>query len=266
MANVRPIQVNLVEDPEWKKYDPIEQLENYLPAMDETMSAQLKERYRCEVLLDDISGVGKRSKKGWSPGGWGAFSEEEAERVCDALRAGDARLETLRMFIQDAHQWMWETAIMPDDVDIKEAVRNARDETLSDYKIDEEFWEEFKDVEADVLMIILSAIRYEHEHGFYDRYIKFVPEKVEALKERLLAYFQWAGSDRDAVEGLNEEVKDIMDFFMAVFWKELDHSMGLVDINHRLNWNQAWKARLEDKDALRDVKKEIREFLKEGAA
>lgn len=264
-------RVNIVELPGWKPYDSGGNIMNWA-------SDNAYEEFRHTSkgdLLELVSDMFGRAKPGpleWSPIRF-EITEEDYDLIWEELQPGTTtKLESTKLAIIDALQWMWEEAYMPDDGDIELAIERTAETMLDTHGIDTSLWEPLLEIEgwdeAIILQTLMARVSYERQQNYYDRFVVFDFGEVGAVEKLLKIVYADPEelSEKETVRQLKVEFEALADDYMDLFFAKLGKVMSQTDAPNRTDFKKHWKAVLGDKELMKTVGKEIREFILEARA
>jgi hypothetical protein len=268
-----PIRINIVEEAGWQPYDP-GNLKGVLTWASDNAWDDWKNMSEetCQDLVEALldAAFTRKERAGIGP--------EGISRICEELRENDGdELDATFHAIIDAHQWTWEEAYTPTDLDIEKAVDRAKgewfmDARLSDYwnlalaredrpKGPKEWSPRIVWTEAGLFHHLDEHIRYQRKREEYDRFIVFDwgdADPIVALLEAI---------KRTPAEGSREDVENELrewaDLFMHKFFSALEDRMQVVDTAYRTDFDKHWKTMLSDKQTMGGVRRDLLEFLKQ---
>lgn len=263
----RPIRINLVERPEWKKrWEPGDV---YLSQASDLAWEYFRSIGDFEDLIEDLAGDLYRPKAETGPKAWtprGTFNSDDIERIAEGIRSQDPSLESTRQIILDAATAMYEDALGPRDEDIRAALDKTRDllEEKWRYELDWDLWDPLMatgiTAKGILTEMMFPAVHYDRDQGAYDRFVVFDQELSQAPKE-LLALIP--PEEHAAVaRALGAEWKDLSNRFMGYFFQVLEKEMADIDVQNRTEWKPNWKAALKSGN-LKEIRKELLDFARE---
>lgn len=264
-----PVVVNLVEQKGWKEWTSDEWQERVQQYSDEYYQASMEEKGECESLIEAIMGIEYSSRAPEGPRDWspkaGPIGPTAVKKACIGFSEG--RLEGVEYMVRDAIYYMYEDAMMPDDGDIIWALTETRDELTGKPDLDE-IWEpliEKAHTEKRIMHNLLNSIDYSRQQTHYDRYLSFnfmtSPEVVYLIHKYPPEDQGWV---KDALQF--QYFPALRERFLNHFFRKLSKYMDGTDPENRADWNKHWKAMLRDEDRVKEVRKEIRKYLKTAPA
>lgn len=260
-----PVVVNLVEQKGWKEWTSDEWQERVQRLSDEYYQESMERDDECESLIEAIMGIEYSHKAPEGPRDWspkaGPIGPRAVKKACFGFSEG--QLEGVEHMIRDAIQYMYEDATMPDDGDINWALVETRDEFVEKPDLDE-IWEPLIDrthTEKRIMHNVLNSINYSRQQTHYDRYVSFdfmtSPEVVYLIHKYPEEDRGWV---KDSLQF--QYFKTLRERFLERFFRKLSKYMDGTDPQNRADWNKHWKAILRDEDRVKEVRKEIRKYLK----
>jgi hypothetical protein len=266
-----PVRISLVEQKEWKPYDPSETSSNWTSdaAWEDFTHMETRD---LEPLIDDLSEA--KNEKGRSPRR--KLTSEEVEWLAVQVKEGNGALEETKQAITDALNWMYEAAALPSDSDIEEAMEKAAQTVVEEFSLDVDLWESVLEVEGrrrgpkewsprkrfeseHILGKLLDRVTYERKENHYDRYLVFDFRNAQPVHD-VLSRSGWP-ADRIIPELTGEFQSLRIDYTLDVF-SELKKIMEDIDVSNRTDWRKAWKSMLTSGIAV-GVQKEMYAALKE---
>ena len=264
-SEFKPVIVNIVTQEGWKEWSDDDWQERVQKRSDEYYQAKMEDEGECESLIEAIMGEeysrsAPEGPRDWSPK-TGPIGPKAVKKACFGFSEG--RLEGVEYMIRDAIQYMYEDAMMPDDSDITYALSETRDDISEKPDLDE-IWEPLiakTHTEKRIMRNLVNQIDYSRQQTHYDRYLSFnfmaSPEVTYLVEAYPIEDRGWV---RDALQF--HHFIPLRERFLKLFFRKLSKDMEGSDPDNRTDWNKHWKAMLRDEDRVKEVRKEIRKYLK----
>lgn len=268
-----PVKVNLVEEDGWSRWDPGGELPNW--ASDNAYSEySVVGENDCKDLINDLMAASFPKAQ------WRKIGDEELERICSQLKEDwQEGLELTHNAIIDAMTWAWEEAYTPSDDDVKDVISKMADGfEVDEFDLSGAHWQRVigrqprpgvkewipgakKWSYASAFKSLLQKVGYERKPGWYDRHLVFDFGDAEIVGDVLEAARK-EGAEEEAEEALANEFEKLQNEYLWEFFRKLDREMDDADPGNRVDFRKFWKVMLSDKQAMKAVGKEIKEFLK----
>lgn len=264
-----PVRINLVEQKGWEPWDWAGRLSERASDAAHEDYSNLDEGRLIDFLRDM---AGDDLTKGWTgPKEWSPrkkkISDEEFEWLSTQLEG--TALENTRYAILDAMTWMYEEAMTPSNVDIRDAILRMKDFARSHFDVDEELWEPIVGeapglwFENQIAEELSDEVQYLREDNHYDRFLVFTPALSEVVQD-LIEKSPWP--KKKLYSRLETQFRSFQEWYLDHFWDAVHKEFDDVDITNRTRWSKHWNDMLNFKAQMVSVRKEMVEAVKSREA
>jgi hypothetical protein len=269
-------KVNLVEQPGWAPFDPAGDLsEDIFNLAGEFLGGMDKEDVI--PLLEDVAETRYNPRAPEGPHEWSPrrlLTRDDLLVISREVLKGERDLELVDSIIRDTATWMYEAGLTPTDIDITDALHEAKSEVKEVFELGvlpdpwdlgvDNIWSPLLEtgltLEGILSEIVVMGVKYHRQAGHYDRFLEFDLNMAGAPAMLLK---EIPKKDRGWVKkALMEDWKRLSEDLTRRFFQILSNDMKNIDYRNRISWKKTWKDVLKSTN-LEPIQKEMLTFIRE---